>query len=282
MKSIYEEIEKYLTDFFKAREEKFHLFFEDVRREYKSKQKPLQDDRIARVVDMVESLAGNFSYFTQGEYVPQFFASYQDVINSLNNFSRLSDTFAVKIKKLFPDNPPYYMNDFVSICNEITSASNYVKELLSKNQAEPYWYLRKDLLDQNVASFVKDIKSILASISYNIRHEQLSEGYFHTTIHVILKMLGFNVISEDQTNLGRIDMSIRLNDLIYIMEFKYSATNKDLSEEALDQIKKDRYAEKYRIERIPVYCVGISFSHDTRNINNHKFTVLDYRQDIED
>ena len=110
----------------------------------------------------------------------------------------------------------------------------------------------------------------------------MSEEYFHTTIHVIMKMLGFNVISEDQTNLGRIDMSIRFNDFIYIMEFKYSATNEDLSEEALEQIETDRYAEKYRIERIPVYCVGISFSHDTRNINNHKFKVIDYRQDIEE
>ena len=165
MKSIYEEIEKYLTDFFKSREASFRLFFEDIRREYRSKQKPLQDDRIAKVIDMVDTLDGNFSNFTQGEYVPQFFASYQDVINSLNNFSSLSNTFAEKIKKLFPDDPPYYMNDFMSICHEIISASNYVKELLSKNQTEPYWYLRKDLLDQNVASFINDINSILASIS---------------------------------------------------------------------------------------------------------------------
>ena len=281
MKSIYEEIEKYLTDFFKAREEKFHLFFEDVRREYKSKQKPLQDDRIARVVDMVESLAGNFSYFTQGEYVPQVFASYQDVINSLITFSRLSDAFTEKMKKLFPDDPPYYMNDFMSICHEITSASNYVKELLKQNQTEPYFYLREDLLNRDIDSFVKDINSILASIPYNIKHEKLSEGYFHTTLHIILKMLGFDVISETSTDLGRIDMSIRFNDLVYILEFKYSARKQDLSGKALEQIEKDRYAEKYRIERITVYCVGISFSHDTRNINNHKFKVLDFSKDIE-
>lgn len=282
MKSIYKEIEEYLTDFFKTREEKFCLFFEDIRKEYRSKQKPLQDDRIARVVDMVDSLEGNISCFSQAEYVPQVFASYQDVINSLVTFSRLSDTFAEKIKKLFPDNPPYYMNDFISICHEITSASNYVKELLSQNQTEPYFYLREDLLNRDIDFFVKDINSILASIPYNIRHEKLSEGYFHTTLHVILKMLGFDFISENPTDLGRIDMSIRFKDFIYIMEFKYSATNEDLSEEALNQIKTDRYAEKYRIERIPVFCVGISFSHDTRNINNHKFKVLDFRKDIEE
>lgn len=282
MKSIYKEIEEYLTDFFKAREENYHLFFEDIRREYRSKQKPLQDNRIARVVDMVDTLDGNISQFTQGEYAPQVFPSYQDMINSLNNFSRRSDTFVEKIKKYFPDDPPYYMNDFMSICHEITSASNYVKELLSKKQAEPYLYLRKDLLDRDVDSFVNDINSILASIPYNIRHEKLSEGYFHTTIHVILKMLGFDVISENPTDLGRIDMSIRLNDIVYILEFKYSANNQDLSGEALDQIEKDRYAEKYRIERIPVYCVGISFSHDTRNINNHIIKVLNFRQDTEE
>ena len=282
MKSIYEEIEKYLTDFFKSREASFRLFFEDIRREYRSKQKPLQDDRIAKVIDMVDTLDGNFSNFTQGEHVPQFFASFQDVINSLNNFSKLSDSFAEKMEKLFPEEPPYYMYDFISICHEITSASNYVKELLSKNQIEPYLYLRKDLFERNVESFVDDINSILASIPYSIRHDKFSEGYFHTTIHVIMKMLGFDVISEDSTDLGRIDLSIRFNDFIYIMEFKYSATNEDLSGEALEQIETNRYAEKYRIERIPVYCVGISFSHDTRNINKHKFKVLDYRQDIEE
>ncbi|MCD8292024.1 MAG: PD-(D/E)XK nuclease domain-containing protein [Prevotella sp.] len=42
----------------------------------------------------------------------------------------------------------------------------------------------------------------------------LSEGYFHSNIHLVLKLLGVNVISEDATNIGRIDAAIELIDKI--------------------------------------------------------------------
>jgi hypothetical protein len=49
---------------------------------------------------------------------------------------------------------------------------------------------------------------------------------------------------------------------IYIMEIKYDGS----ATEALEQIKKKGYADKYRLDGRPVVKVGVNFSRQERNI----------------
>jgi hypothetical protein len=53
---------------------------------------------------------------------------------------------------------------------------------------------------------------------------------------------------------------------IYVMELKYDHT----AQEALDQINRKGYAEKYRLDGRPITKVGIAFSSEERNITEWK------------
>ena len=92
---------------------------------------------------------------------------------------------------------------------------------------------------------------------------KVTEAYFHTSIHVLLKTLGFSIVSEDETNIGRIDSTIELDTKIIIMEFKTSD-----SAEALAQIQERKYYEKYLIKRKDIFLVGVGCSLVERNIKD--------------
>ncbi|SFC14939.1 PD-(D/E)XK nuclease domain-containing protein [Spirosoma endophyticum] len=122
--------------------------------------------------------------------------------------------------------------------------------------------MKQLLIDGEFDQFFEDVKSIFASLSYNIK---VTEAYFHTSVHVLLKTLGFAIISEDETNIGRIDSLIELDTKIIIMEFK--TTNSNI---ALNQIKGQKYFEKYLIKRKEIFLIGIGCNLVQRNISDWK------------
>lgn len=128
--------------------------------------------------------------------------------------------------------------------------------------------LKYFLEKKDVKSFITNLKSILASVPYSIQKEK--EGYLHTSIYVILKILGFDIISEEATNIGRIDAVIRFSNVIYIFEFKDG-----IGEQALKQIKKKKYYEKFIIEGKQIILVGVGFDMERRNIkDDYKIEVF--------
>ena len=76
----------------------------------------------------------------------------------------------------------------------------------------PYQKLRLMLLDGDIDGFIEQLKGILSGIPSTIRRKKYDEAYFHISAHSILKVLGFVPSSEDTTNIGRIDMAIKLQD----------------------------------------------------------------------
>ena len=111
----------------------------------------------------------------------------------------------------------------------------------------------------------------MATVPYAIAKTQ--EGYFHSNIHLILKLLGFEIISEELTNNGRIDAVIRFIDIINIIEFKFGNTT-DLSKSALEQIKEKKYAQKFLVEHKEIIGMGVSFNDVDRDINGFVFERL--------
>ncbi|MCK9475919.1 MAG: PD-(D/E)XK nuclease domain-containing protein, partial [Candidatus Muirbacterium halophilum] len=83
-----------------------------------------------------------------------------------------------------------------------------------------------------------------------------------------LKALGINVIGEDVTNKGRIDLTIILSDTIYIIEFKTDGSN------ALEQIKDKKYHEKYLDSNKKIILLGIEFDKNEKNIVKIKSEFL--------
>jgi hypothetical protein len=122
--------------------------------------------------------------------------------------------------------------------------------------------MKQYLIDGDVDSFFNDVKSIFAGFSYNMK---VTEAYFHSNIHMMLKIIGFNIVSEDETNLGRIDSVIELDNRIYIIEFKTSN-----AQIAIDQIKSKKYYEKYLMANKDIFLVGVECSLTERNVQSWK------------
>jgi hypothetical protein len=121
----------------------------------------------------------------------------------------------------------------------------------------------KALLRCDFASLEKSLRSLYASIPYNLFTNNKMyeyEGYYVSVFYAYIKALGVELIGEDVTNFGRIDMTIKFNHAIYVIEFKTNGKS------AIAQIKEKRYHEKYLNLNMPIYIVGIEFDREKRNI----------------
>ncbi len=111
--------------------------------------------------------------------------------------------------------------------------------------------------------FIQEIKSLFAAIPYQIFIGE-REAYYHSLIYLLLRLSGAEVRCEDSTNLGRIDGVLETAKSIYIMEFKVGS-----ADEALAQIKKKKYYEKYQGQGKEIVLLGIGFDPKIRNIGNY-------------
>ncbi len=114
-------------------------------------------------------------------------------------------------------------------------------------------------------SFKSSLISLFSSIPYNnYTNNNLAnyEGFYASIVYVYLQSLGFEIVGEDVTNLGRIDLTLKMPNAIYIIEFKVDG------DDSLKQLKERRYFEKYLSHGKPIYLVGIEFDSKDRNVKN--------------
>ncbi len=124
------------------------------------------------------------------------------------------------------------------------------------------------LREDNIEKFVENLKIIFSSIPYNNYANKIIskyEGYYSSVIFVYLMALGYDVIAEDVTNKGRIDLTLITKDKILIIEFKV-----DSKEQPIKQIKQLKYYEKYLNKAKKIYLVGINFNSKERNIIDYQ------------
>lgn len=117
--------------------------------------------------------------------------------------------------------------------------------------------------------FEQILKSLFSSIPYeNYVNNVISryEGYYSSVIYVYLKALGYETIAEDTTNKGRIDLTIKTDSMVVIIEFKV-----DSKEEPIKQIIEKKYYEKYESEGKEIYLIGIKFDSKEKNISEFKW-----------
>jgi hypothetical protein len=90
------------------------------------------------------------------------------------------------------------------------------------------------------------------------------EGYYASVFYSHLAALGLDLIPEDATSHGRIDLTLKFNARIWIFEFK--VVELEPEKQALQQIKDRRYADKYRALGQPIHLIGIEFSREQRTL----------------
>ena len=99
------------------------------------------------------------------------------------------------------------------------------------------------------------LQTFLETVPYcdNTRYE----GHWQQMMYIVFALLTHYRISVEQhTAKGRTDITLETADHIYIMELKFDKT----AEEALAQIKNNRYADSYALSRKKIIKVGLNFN----------------------
>ena len=84
-------------------------------------------------------------------------------------------------------------------------------------------------------------------------------------LYACFASIGVDIIAEDVSNKGRIDLTLKAGGRTFLFEFK--VTDGD----PLEQIRKMKYHEKYAGER---YLIGIVFDPKARNVSRFEWERL--------
>ena len=139
------------------------------------------------------------------------------------------------------------------------------KHYTDKNDPSYRSNMRRALRNAQLDTIEAELKRLFASIATdNYRRNNIAhfEGYYASVVYSFFAGMGLQVISEDVSNLGCIDLTIQLENHTYIIEFKV-VKRKSKNNSALQQIIQQGYAAKYSGN---VYQIGIEFSETKRNI----------------
>lgn len=264
----------YIEDFLSTR---LYLYQDYFRDEIEHKKTGISTiDNGNQVLDFLTAIIGNLNdYLNSSKLVPFVFPSYKDLIIFLVNFKDFLESKQSLIDNIKSGkNWEYTKNELQSIKNELISMLDVVLEI-DKNESElylPIQEMRNALITKKLDRFFEVIRGLLAHIPTSLHKKQ--EGYLHSNIVLILKLLGFEVSAEDQTDKGRIDAVIKIEKLTYIIEFKNSTAKK-----ALEQIKEKTYYQKFLVDKTEIILVGVAFSNKLKNIDN--FESVSYNSILE-
>ena len=123
---------------------------------------------------------------------------------------------------------------------------------------------RKEMEEGRVEAFMKRLESMFAGIGYDMKFDE--ERNVQNAFLILFSLIGLNVDTEVRTSDGRIDILVRTNDYVYIMELKYDGT----PEEALEQIECKEYALPWAVDNRSVIEIGINYSSEKRRIDGWK------------
>jgi len=141
----------------------------------------------------------------------------------------------------------YHLIEHMTSCSQ-SDAQNYVDRL---SQA---------LASHDLDEFFKWLKIFFANIPYTL-HISL-ERYYQSIFFVILKLMNADIIVEQPTNVGRIDIVYTTHDRIYIIEWKINDSPKN----AIRQIEEKKYYEKFLDTGKQIVLLGINFETKKKNL----------------
>jgi len=151
---------------------------------------------------------------------------------------------------------------------QISLNALFLNYLTNNNYETKRFEVYKILLNADLENFKELMTSVFASIPYNnYSNNNIAnyEGYYASVFYTYLASIGVDIIAEDVTNAGRIDLTIKIDKYIYIIEFKVG------NDDALNQIKTKNYHQKYLNENKDIYLVGINFDKEKKNISKFEW-----------
>ena len=224
------------------------------------------------IADVLESVYDNFAeHLSSVDLIPVCFSSPHQLMMYLTNYRHYCQQqkkWMLKLPRTILDNNEVY--DVLKMVDDVIEMATYCIDSYEVSTTDdiydrPYVRMKECLLHEDIDSFISEINIVLNEIPFSIYKYKESEGRYHSIIHAILFQLGFHVLSEKATNLGRLDMLVELEKYVYVFEFKYSNSGEKLSHKAIEQIKEKKYALSYLNTSRKVYAVGVTVGGEGKN-----------------
>jgi hypothetical protein len=126
------------------------------------------------------------------------------------------------------------------------------------------------LKGEKLEKLKEQIEILISNISY-VHYK--GESSYVIALFSLLYSTGLNVITEDNTSKGRIDLTIFVNkNIVYIIEFKVIQDEKEKGK-AINQILEKEYYKKY-LNYDKIYIIGIEFNKTKREIVNFEYRKI--------
>ena len=141
----------------------------------------------------------------------------------------------------------------------------------SVNKVESPFEIQKfvrEIRSGDYDSFFRRLQSFFADTTYEVICDQ--ELHYENVLFIVFKLLGFYTQVEYHTNDERIDLVLKTDKFIYIIEFKLEGT----VEEALQQINEKHCALPFEMDERKLFRIGVNFSAKTRNIEKWVVEIL--------
>jgi len=191
-------------------------------------------------------------------------------IENLNLETILFQTGYLTIKRLLPSGMGVgYELGFPNKEVQISFNEYILRSMTSSSQKEPIRYELLDIINAgDVGSLEPVIRRLFSSIAYNNftnNYIESYEGFYASVLYAYFASIGVDIIAEDVSNKGRVDLTLQAEGRTFLFEFKVC------DGEPLEQIKKMNYYDKYSGER---YLIGIVFDPTARNVSRFEWEKL--------
>jgi len=134
----------------------------------------------------------------------------------------------------------------------------------------------QDIRKGKVDCFMERMQALIAGIPYDNFTEKnlkLREQNYQTAVYLVFALMGQFVQTEVQCSTGRSDAVVITADTVYIFEFKLFSNGS--AEDAVNQIKENNYAAKYKTDGKKIVLIGAGFDEKTKTIKDWKTEVLE-------
>ena len=121
---------------------------------------------------------------------------------------------------------------------------------------------REEMEEGRVEDFMRRLQSMFADVSYEMRLDE--ERNVQNALFLLFRLIGMNVDVEYRTSEGRIDILVRTDNYVYIIELKYNHS----AEEALQQIIDKDYTLPWATDNRRTIAIGINYSTEKRTIDS--------------
>lgn len=147
---------------------------------------------------------------------------------------------------------------------------NFAVEHYANSSRKEMTYIVDSLVEglthNDIQSFFTALQALFSSITVKqLDKVKEYEGFYHSIIYIVLKIVGIQIDCEIQSHFGTTDAVIKTAERIYVVEFKMGT-----AQSALDQIKTKKYYAPYLADKREIVMVGFGISKAQRNLEAYR------------